>query len=34
MEYRNFILKSEDLYPIPLDEEQLLKLKFTKACKW
>ncbi len=27
---QEFYFKSEDLYPIPLDEEQLLKLKFTK----
>jgi hypothetical protein len=27
---QEFYFKSEDLYPIPLDEEQLLKLKFQK----
>lgn len=27
---QEFYFKSEDLYPIPLDEEQLFKLKFTK----
>lgn len=27
---QEFYFKSEDLFPIPLDEEQLLKLKFTK----
>jgi hypothetical protein len=27
---QEFYFKSEDLYPIPLDEEELLKLKFTK----
>ncbi len=27
---QEFYFKSEDLYPIPLDEEQLLKLNFTK----
>jgi hypothetical protein len=27
---QDFYFKSEDLYPIPLDEEQLLKLKFQK----
>jgi hypothetical protein len=27
---QEFYFKSGDLYPIPLDEEELLKLKFTK----
>jgi len=27
---QEFYFKSEDLYPIPLDEEQLFKLKFSK----
>jgi hypothetical protein len=27
---QEFYFKGEDLYPIPLDEEELLKLKFTK----
>ena len=27
---QEFYFKSEDLYPIPLDEEQLLKMKFQK----
>ena len=27
---QDFWFKGENLYPIPLDEEQLLKLKFTK----
>ena len=27
---QEFYFAAEDLYPIPLDEEQLLKLKFTK----
>jgi hypothetical protein len=27
---QDFWFKSEDLYPLPLDENQLLKLKFTK----
>ena len=27
---QEFYFKSENLYPIPLDEEQLFKLKFTK----
>ena len=27
---QEFYFKGEDLYPIPLDEEQLLKLKFAK----
>ena len=27
---QEFYFKGEDLYPIPVDEEQLLKMKFTK----
>ncbi|HXS58007.1 MAG TPA: hypothetical protein VN726_17860 [Hanamia sp.] len=27
---QEFYFKSEDLYPIPVDEEELLKMKFTK----
>ena len=27
---QDFWFKSDDLYPLPLDEKQLLKLKFTK----
>lgn len=27
---QEFYFKSENLYPIPVDEEQLLKMKFTK----